>query len=124
MSKRLKNFFIVTILATFLMLFYVHQNIEIIRLGYSVQENKKALSSFLDQHKRLVFNLNTLESPALLGKRLCEAEIRLVETDVSNIYYANAAFSNKDIHQTEAGMGILARVFDAFTAKAEARGRK
>ena len=103
--------------------FYVHLNIEIIKSNYSINNNQKELSYFLDQHRRLLYNLSKLKSPLALDKRLYVEKIHLVESNANNIYYA----SIEGTDDTSAVIGssnktsIIDRVLDTFTEKAEAR---
>ena len=109
------------IMLTACTLIYVHQNIEITKIGYNINDKQKVLSYFLDQQKRLVYNLNQLQSPSALNERLYAESIELVETDSSNIYYAGV---KEEIKIAKRGRGqgrIIDRILDTFTEKAEAK---
>lgn len=122
MTIYLRNFFIITVICTIFTLSYVHQNIEIVKLGYSINRHESTLSYYLDQHRQLVYNLNKLESPTELARRLCAEEIKLVEADINSIYYAGAKYNTKSVLP---GSGSRTRIIelllDAFTTKAEAK---
>jgi len=118
---KLQRFFIGTILITLLTLLYVHQNIEIVRMGYSVNTHQKTLSYSLDQHRRLVYNLNKLKSPSALNEKLYAEAVELVETDTSNIYYADSIGANNTILAKKSPrVRIIDRLLDTFIEKAEA----
>ena len=120
-TLRLHRFFMAAIMLTACTLIYVHQNIEITKIGYNINDKQKVLSYFLDQQKRLVYNLNQLQSPSALNERLYAESIELVETDSSNIYYAGV---KEEIKIAKRGRGqgrIIDRILDTFTEKAEAK---
>ena len=117
---KLQRFFTGTILITLLTLLYVHQNIEIVRMGYSVNTHQKTLSYFLDQHRRLVYNLNKLKSPSALNEKLYAEAVELVETGASNIYYASIGANNTILAKQSPRVRIIDRLLDTFIEKAEA----
>ena len=120
---KIKKFFLGAITVTICTLLYVHQNIEILKTGYSIDTNQKALSYSLDQHRRLVYNLGKLKSPLALEARLHAEEIELVETDTNHIYYASAKGVNKAYFGfiKNNRVRLIDRILDVFTEKAEAR---
>ena len=124
-NKKTKIFFISTIIITLCALFYVHQNIEILKVGYSINTNQKTLSYSLDQHRRLVYNLGKLKSPFALAKRLYAEDIELTETDTDCIYYASTKGINTKSYRFLGNnkTRIIDRILDIFTEKAEARSR-
>ena len=91
---KVARFFSVTVMTTLLTLLYVYQNIEVINLGYDITRNEKQLSTRLDEHEQLVYNLNKLESPVDLSKRLFLEKIELVEADAEKVHYANAKYTD------------------------------
>ena len=119
------KFFLSTIIITICALLYVHQNVEIFKVGYSIDTNQKAFSYFLDRHKRLVYNLAKLKSPPALEKRLLAEEIELIEPGVNNVHYASAKIVNKPFLEFRSNNGerIIDKILDTFTEKAEARVR-
>jgi len=114
------------IMLTIATLFYVHQNIEIVKLGYSINNKEKTLTYFLDQQKRLVYNLNKLESPSVLNKKLSYKDIELVQTDKNSIYYVSA----KNIEMANAGninnyrTSVIDGFLDTLTVKAQAQQKR
>lgn len=122
---RINKFFLNTVGITFFMLLYVHQNIEIIKMGYRIDDNQKRFSSFLEQQKRLTYDLAKLKSPLELDRRLDAKEIDLTEANINSIYYASAKFMNA--MPNAAGSNnprLIDKILDAFTEKAEARTAK
>lgn len=119
------RFFLSTIIITACALLYVHQNVEILKIGYSIDTNQKAFSYFLDRHRRLVYNLAKLKSPPALEEKLLAEEIELIEPGVNNVYYASAKIINKSSPEFRSNNGerIIDKILDTFTEKAEARAR-
>ncbi len=119
------KFFLSTIIITICALLYVHQNVEILKVGYSIDTNQKAFSYFLDRHRRLVYNLAKLKSPPALEERLLAEEIELIEPGANNVYYASAKIINKPSPEFRSNNGerIIDKILDTFTEKAEARVR-
>jgi hypothetical protein len=115
----MKKFFSISITVTLLTLLYVYQNVEIINVGYDITKQENMLSTHLDAHKQLVYNLNKLESPFTLSERLSSEQIELVDADVRNIYYACARLNEEK--PLSPRISMLDRFFDNMMFKAEAR---
>ena len=120
---KVARFFSVTVMTTLLTLLYVYQNVEVINIGYDITRNEQQLSSSLDEHKQLVYNLNKLESPVGLSKRLFLEKIELVEADAENVYYACANYET-DQDTLSPRVSMLERFLDSISVTAEARESK
>lgn len=122
-KARLLRFCIWSAAVTAVMLMYVHLNVAIVRTGYTVRENQNLLTYFLDEHRRLVYNLNRLECPTALSRKLSYQRIELVQADAGKIYYSGV---QKRQVAVKSGSGherkSLYNVFDKLTLTAEARG--
>ena len=68
----MKSFRIIFLIAliTFISLGYVHSEIEIIKLGYTVKSNHVKLTKLIDQNRILMYNVSSLKSPSYLEKAL------------------------------------------------------
>jgi hypothetical protein len=60
---------------TIVALFYVHQQVELVKLSYAVESGEKGLSVLLDQREKLVYNLNNLSSPSRLERILVARKV-------------------------------------------------
>ncbi len=69
------RFLIIAILATTVALGYVHQQIELLRINYTINFNKDNLSVLLDQNTTLVYNVNNLQSPLYLERALSAKKV-------------------------------------------------
>ena len=59
-------------------LVYVHQQVELVKLSYSIESKEKKLKDMLDHKERLDYNINNLEDPARLEKILMSKNIDVV----------------------------------------------
>ena len=121
-SKVLSGLFISAICA----LFYVHQEVEIVKTGFILNKNQRELSLLLDQYRSLVYNLSRLESPKRIEDNLCVNEIMLSMPKIENIrHFNNGAVTHAAGEIKTAGKpSFLARVFDRFSLEAEAKVAK
>lgn len=74
---KIARFLFISVFVTLMCLFYVHQRVELIKLSYSIKDKQKSLTQLLDQNRFLVYNMNTLKSPANLEKILIAKNIKL-----------------------------------------------
>ena len=116
--RSLFTYFIITVIA----FGYVHQRVEIIKTGYSLQENRKQLSHLVDRNSKLMYNLFKLESPRNLlssvnSDRIVFAGQRLHQRE-------SYVLSRRDQANEEFVDGFIGRVMDIFTEKAEAKSRR
>ena len=65
------SIFLITLVA----LLYVHQQVELVKLSYSIDAKEKKLKDMLDHKERLDYNINNLEDPARLEKILMSKNI-------------------------------------------------
>ena len=117
-SKFPKILFSILMLTVFC-LYYVHQEVEIVKTSFSMNENRQHLSFLLDQYRSLVYNLSRLESPERIENTLSENEIVLCmpkTQDIRRFESENLASNQKK----EEKPSFLSSVFDRFSTKAEA----
>ena len=65
----------VIVSATLVALLYVHQQVELVKLSYSIELKEKTLKDVLDHNEGLGYNIDNLEAPnrleeALLARRI------------------------------------------------------
>jgi len=70
---------------TFMALAYVHQQVELVKLSYSIGQKEKALKDILDRKDRLGYNVNDLESPSRLEKVLLSRNVDIAYPKRANI---------------------------------------
>jgi len=122
MNAKTNNFIFGVFIVAGLSFVYVHQQIESLKAGYSIQSNEKEQSYFLDQRGRLVYNLSKLKSPQELERILDKDAVKLVESHADYVYYASIKKDFKrDVVKCSTNEGIINKILDAFTERAEAR---
>ncbi len=101
---------------------YVHQRVEIIKMGYGLHEDKKALAHLVDQNSRLMYNLSRLESPKSLLNSVDAANVNFARHRTqTNDRFLLTANDNSEFTEKENAIG---RFLDLWTTKAEAKSRK
>jgi len=75
-----------TLIFTLGALFYVHQEVEIVKVGFSINNNRQKLTFLLDQHKSLIYNLSRLESPREIENKLYTNDITLCMPGAENVF--------------------------------------
>ena len=110
------------IIITVLSIGYVHQRVEIIKTGYSLQKSRKYLSYLVDQNSKLMYNLSKLESPRNLLTSMDGEEIEFAcsRTPGSDRYQV----ARVDAGDGGAGDSFIGKFLDLFTVNAEAKPRK
>ncbi|MDD3088405.1 MAG: hypothetical protein PHT95_00470 [Candidatus Omnitrophica bacterium] len=119
---RLGKFMAIAVGLTVIASCYVHQQIEIYKTGYSIQQNKNYLSSLVDDNSKLMYNLSKLESPRNLLRSLDGKEIRFANerTGLEKSYQ----LAQLDRDGAAPREGFVGRVLDLFATSAEARTRR
>jgi len=78
---KLSKFITMVVLVTAFSLFYVHQEIELVKQGYKVQLNQCKLNDLLDQNRTLQYNITALKAPFNLESQLAVNDIKLVSPE-------------------------------------------
>ena len=120
-TRFFKTLTCILICATFA-LCYVHQEISIVKTGLLINKHRGELSFMLDHYRSLVYNLSQLESPKRIEDMLCVNEITLCMPEAENIrQFGEIGFAYAGENEKAASEpSFLARIFDRFSAKAEA----
>jgi len=69
--KSMASIAVITLVA----LVYVHQQVELVKLSYTIETKEKKLKDVLDRKDRLTYNINNLQAPARLEKVLLSKNI-------------------------------------------------
>ena len=101
-------------------LFYTHQEVEIVKSGLCINKNRYEVSLLLDQYRSLVYNLSRLESPERVESTLFTNEISLSMPSVRKAHGFGRRRVAKEA-EPERKESFLARLFDRFSTKAEAK---
>lgn len=117
---KLYKFVFTWMVITIIAITYVHQRIEIIKAGYSLQKNRSYLSYLVDQNSKLVYNLSRLESPknllaSLNGEEVVFANRRIRQVESYQLAHANLDSNGEKIEN------FIGKLLGLFTVSAEAR---
>jgi hypothetical protein len=121
---------IITSFLTIVALFYVHQQVELVKLSYSIDKKDRTLKDILDRKESLGYNISNLEDPSrlegiLLAKKIDISfpkkgqvfKVRTVDSRVKR----KESFRSATVESRGGAFGILE--FLGFKAEAQARER-
>lgn len=112
---------------TALALLYVHQQVELVKLSYTIEYKEKKVKDMLDRKGGLGYNINNLESPSRLENALSARNID-VSIPKRNHVVVVRALQNKTGHGfnaalSEKRLNILG-ILNFFSPRAEAQSLK
>ena len=110
-------------LCALLALGYVHQEVEIVKTGFLINEHRNEVSFQLDQYRSLVYTVSRLESPERIEATLCMNDIALCMTKLKNKrrFSQIARAYGEEKPRTKKSESFLAHVLDRFSTNAEAK---
>jgi len=112
---------------TVIALFYVHQQVELVKMGYIVSDKEKKSLYLLDQREKLVYNLNNLETPVRLEKRLAATGCKFDFPSKKDVIRVVRTHGKKEISQGIAKApksSVFDNVTDLFGLRAVAQARE
>lgn len=113
---------VIVLLAAFA-LFYVHQEIEIVKTSFLINKYRHQVTLLLDQYRYLVYNISQLESPGRVEDKLYGNKITLSMPKIENIrHFESVNLASGGEHpKKNTKESFLASMFDRFSTKAEAK---
>ena len=113
---------------TVMALLYVHQQVELVKLSYSIQNKEKGLKQMADYRARLKYDIDNLETPSRLEQMLLAKNSDYAFPKKSQVFKdvvpANASRHNDALGgiavERRTGLGI----FEFLTPRAEAQARE
>ena len=113
---------------TLVALVYVHQQVELVKLSYSIEAKEKKLKDLLDHKERLDYNINNLEDPSRLEKILISKNIDVAFPGKYNVVkVAKAADRSTEDRLRSSGIDKKFNVFgiaDFLSPRAEAQAKE
>jgi len=73
----MSRFLTIAVLITAVALGYVHQQIELLRINYTINRNEDNLSVLLDQNSVLMYNVSGFQAPVYLEEELRAKKVSL-----------------------------------------------
>lgn len=116
-----RKFVSACLILTFAASLYVHQHAEIYKAGYALQQDRIRFSCLVDLNSDLMYNLSKMETPRYLLASLGGMEIEFAgqRRERANTYSLAGLYDATDRYEEP----FAERVFDVFTATAEAGNR-
>ncbi|MFH1996190.1 MAG: hypothetical protein ABIJ27_04220 [Candidatus Omnitrophota bacterium] len=112
---------------TLFSLLYVHQQTELVKLGYAIADNEKQNLYLLDQREKLVYNLNNLKAPLRLEQELAASGFKFTYPSRNEAFrvvkkseVADTAVTTEDISKNSA----MNRVAVLFGLRTEAQAQE
>lgn len=112
---------------------YVHQQVELVKLSYSIGYKEKKLKESLDRNASLSYNIENLEDPLRLEEVLLAKNINITMPKRANIVrtVSGSELANLDGQKTQESLRVIGlkkgmeflRFLDIFSSKAEAQTR-
>jgi len=117
------NIILAIIIVTFFSLGYVSQEVAIVRTSVLIDKHRREVSFLLDHYRSLVYNLSRLESPKRIEETLSLNEIELCMPRTENIRHMERVNRREldSVRKPKKTGSFLARIFDRFSVKAEAK---
>ena len=114
---------------TLVALVYVHQQIELVKLGYAVDYKEKNLVDMLDHKENLEYNINNLEAPSRLEKVLVSKRVDVAFPKRNQIVRVRKTSAGaKSVSLRSAAMERKATrfnlIYELFGLRAEAHARE
>ncbi len=107
-------------------LMYVHQQVELVKLSYTIEKKERRLNEVLDRREQLSYNIKNLEAPSRLESVLLAKNIEITFPRKGNVVkmtrpyiMKQGGFSDLRSSGLEKRFNIFG-FFDFFTSRAEA----
>ena len=101
-------------------LFYVNQQIEIVKLSYKLRDKEKMLSELIDCNRVLLYNNNSLKAPQYLAGMIRQNELNLILPDTTSVAQIKVVRKNQPLPAQAARTSWKTSFVDTFVPKAEA----
>ena len=113
---------------TLVALVYVHQQVELVKLSYSIESKEKKFKEMLDHKERLDYNINNLEDPSRLEQILMSKNIAVAFPGKYNVVkIAKAADRSAEDRLRSSSIDKKFNVFgiaDFLSPRAEAQAKE
>ena len=117
----MKRFLATLALGTIAALGYVSQEVEAVKIGYTIRKQEETKTLLLDRARALNYNIARLKSPSTLEKRLTAQKISLQSPKSWQTLVLSPAGQKQDASRTLfAQPSMMAKLF-VGTAQAEAK---
>ncbi|MFH1094490.1 MAG: hypothetical protein V1739_10135 [Candidatus Omnitrophota bacterium] len=117
---RLKNIAVLAIISTCICLGYVKQQIEVVKLSYSLMDKEKRFSDLIDHNRVLLYNNTSLKAPQYLTGMIEQNELKLSLPDTASVAKVRVKRGQSAQLAKAAASSWKTRLWDVFVPKAQA----
>lgn len=112
------RFSILLVFITGVSLLYVHQQVMLLKMSYSIQSNEKEFTTLLDRNRSLMYTITRMKSPVYLGEKFLATQKdfrvaerwQVIEAAPLNKVYASSSAKPEDRKRLASG-GIFDKIF-------------
>lgn len=129
LTLRLLKFIVSMTIITLAALVYVHQQIELVKLSYAIDQKEKKVEHMLDYKEGLGYNIKELENPSRLEKVLVARKIDMVFPKRGQVVTVRGIPSNAKIGEQLKTIGLerktnIFRIFEFLGLNREAQAKE
>ncbi len=118
----MKKFLAILGLTVMASLFYVSQEVEAVKIGYTIRKQEESKTQLLDRSRALKYNIARLKAPNTLEKRLIAQKINLQSPKTWQTLVISPASAQKQaMTRSILSNGPILSKFIVGTAQAEAK---
>lgn len=116
----LKNIAILAVISTCVCLGYVKQQVEVVKLSYSLRDKEKRLCDLIDHNRILLYNNTSLKTPQYLTGMIEQNELKLCFPDTATVAQVRVKRAQTAQLAKTTDSGWKTRLLDVFVPKAQA----
>ena len=117
---RLKNITVWAVISTCVCLGYVNQQVEVVKLSYSLRAKEKRLSDLIDYNRVLLYNNISLKAPQYLTSMIEQNELKLCLPDTAAVAKVRVKRGQPSQLAKSNASSWKTRLLDVFVPKAQA----
>ncbi len=117
---RLKKIAVWAIISTCVCLGYVKQQVEVVKLSYSLRDKEKRLSVLIDHNRILLYNNTSLKAPQYLTGMIEQNELKLSWPDTAAVAKVRVKRGHPPQLAKSTASSWKTRLLDVFVPKAQA----
>jgi len=117
---RLKNIVVYSVIITAICLAYVRQQVEIVKLSYSLRNKEKCLNLIIDRNQTLLYNNMSLKSPQYLASMLKKNDMCLSLPEPAAVATVRVIRKNQQQLAKTPALSWKTNLLDILVPKAQA----
>ena len=117
---KLKNIVVLAVITTCICLGYVNQQVEVVKLSYSLRDNEERLCEMIDHNRILLYNNTSLKSPKYLAGMIKSNELKLCLPDMAAVAKVRVIRKQPVQLAKSTALSWKTRFLELFVPKAQA----